>query len=44
LRIYGVDFTCAPRRAKPITVAVGTLKKDCLAVSAIERLQTFADF
>jgi hypothetical protein len=44
LRIYGVDFTCAPRRAKPITVAVGLLKKQKLHLEAIERLPTFADF
>jgi hypothetical protein len=44
LRIYGVDFTCAPRRAKPITVAAGRLKKSSLQLEAIERLESFADF
>ena len=44
MRIYGVDFTCAPRRAKPITVAVGVLKKTALQVQAIERLESFGDF
>jgi hypothetical protein len=44
LRIYGVDFTCAPRRAKPITVASGVLKKTSLHVEAIERMETFAAF
>jgi uncharacterized protein DUF429 len=44
VRIYGVDFTCAPRRAKPITVAVGLLKKKCLDISEIENLFSFAEF
>lgn len=44
MRIYGVDFTCAPRRAKPITVAVGVCKQSQLTLEAIERLQSFAEF
>ena len=44
MRIYGVDFTCAPRRAKPITVAVGLLKRKCLRISGIEKLFSFAEF
>ena len=44
MRIYGVDFTCAPRRAKPITVAVGVFKKNALSLEAIERLPSFAEF
>jgi hypothetical protein len=44
LRIYGVDFTCAPRRAKPITVASGVLKKSRLNLETIERLGSFAEF
>ena len=44
MRIYGVDFTCAPRRAKAITVAVGSLRHDVLLVEEIERLETFAQF
>jgi len=44
LRIYGVDFTCAPRRAKPITVASAVLKRKRLELEAIERLPSFADF
>jgi hypothetical protein len=44
MKVYGVDFTCAPRRAKPITVACGTLKKNLLEVLAIERLESFAAF
>jgi hypothetical protein len=44
LRIFGVDFTCAPRRAKPITVAVGSLRRKTLALEAIECVQNFAEF
>jgi hypothetical protein len=44
VRIYGVDFTCAPRRAKPITVASGVLTGKALAINAVERLETFAEF
>jgi hypothetical protein len=44
LRIYGVDFTCAPRRAKPITVAAGSLRQDCLSILAIEEIFSFGDF
>jgi len=44
VRIYGVDFTCAPRRAKPITVAVGILKKHVLHLEEVEGLETFAGF
>jgi hypothetical protein len=44
LRIYGVDFTCAPRKAKPITAAVAALKGNVLVVEGVERLQTFAEF
>jgi len=44
LRIYGVDFTCAPRRAKPITAAVGQLKANKLEIERVERLQSFKEF
>ena len=44
MRIYGVDFTCAPRRAKPITVASGLLHKDEFRLEQVERLETFNDF
>jgi hypothetical protein len=44
LRIYGVDFTCAPRRAKPITVAFGVLRASTLSLGGVERLQSFTDF
>jgi len=44
VRIYGVDFTCAPRRAKSITVAAGLLKKNSLEIQEVESLETFAAF
>jgi hypothetical protein len=44
VRIYGVDFTCAPRKAKPITAAVATLDGDVLSLENIERLETFDAF
>ena len=44
MKVYGVDFTCAPRRAKAITVAAGVLKKNLLHVEQVESLQTFTAF
>jgi hypothetical protein len=44
VRIYGIDFTCAPRAAKAITVAAGSLKKNCLAIENVERLESFTAF
>jgi hypothetical protein len=44
LRIYGVDFTCAPRRAKPITVASGLLRRSTLRIETLEALGSFAEF
>jgi hypothetical protein len=45
LRIYGVDFTCAPRKAKPITVAGGFLKANSiLHLEEIELMETFTAF
>ena len=44
LTVYGVDFTCAPRKAKPITVAAGRLQKKVLAIEELERLESFAAF
>jgi len=44
LRIYGVDFTCAPRAAKPITVGVALVKSNLLHLQRVERLPTFAEF
>ena len=44
MRIYGVDFTCAPRAAKPITAACGVLRKNALKLERVERFATFAQF
>ena len=44
MRIYGIDFTCAPRRAKAITVATGSLRKNCLVIENLERLESFTAF
>lgn len=44
MRVYGVDFTCAPRRAKPITLASGTLVGKVLDLQALEPLGSFAEF
>ncbi len=44
MRIYGVDFTCAPRRAKPITVASGSLKGKTLRLEELLSLPSFQDF
>lgn len=44
MRIYGVDFTCAPRRAKPITVASAALKGKTLRLEALLSLPAFQDF
>ena len=44
MTIFGVDFTCAPRKAKPITAALATLKGNVLVLERVEKLQTFAEF
>lgn len=44
MKVYGVDFTSAPRRAKPITVAVGVFSRSGLHVEKLERLETFQQF
>jgi len=44
MRVIGVDFTSAPRQAKPITVAHGELRAGTLRVLAIEPLYDFAAF
>ncbi len=44
-RILGLDFTSAPRRAKPITVAHGVLDASgCLCIEQVEALTDFAAF
>lgn len=44
MRIYGVDFTCAPRRAKPITAARGVSKGETLYLEEVEALVSFEAF
>lgn len=44
MRIWGVDFTSAPRKAKPITLARGWLEGDALTIEAVEALPDFAAF
>ena len=44
MRIYGVDFTCAPRPAKPITIASGLLRKNVFHLQQIARAETFEAF
>jgi hypothetical protein len=44
VRIYGVDFTSAPRRAKPITAAFGLSHKNTFRLQGIERQETFEAF
>lgn len=42
--ILGVDFSSAPRRAKPITAASGRLHGVSLVLDALERIDTLAGF
>lgn len=44
IAILGVDFTSAPRKAKPITVAHGLAGAALLRLHSIERLADFAGF
>jgi len=44
VRILGVDFTCAPRAAKPIVVSVCSYGKKALEVEAIEAIFDFKSF
>ncbi|HZE60870.1 MAG TPA: DUF429 domain-containing protein [Burkholderiales bacterium] len=44
MRIHGVDFTCAPRAAKPITAACAVLQNTVLKIERVEGLATFAEF
>ena len=43
-RVLGVDFTSAPRRAKPITAVHATLIGGALELHGIEALESFAAF
>ncbi len=44
MKIFGVDFTSAPRRAKAITVAQGTLEGRVLRIVSLEELCDFPSF
>ncbi len=45
MKIFGIDFTSAPRPGKPITCAHAVFKKDSgLVVETIEALEGFEDF
>jgi len=44
LRLLGVDFTCAPSRKKPITVARGRLVGAVLKLEALDKLFTLPAF
>ncbi len=44
LRLFGVDFTSAPRRAKPITIAAGVRDADRLHVTGIDACARFDAF
>ncbi len=44
LQLLGIDFTSAPTRRKPITVARGTLAGSRLALQRVDALQDFAAF
>ncbi len=43
-RLYGIDFTSAPRRAKPLVVAEAILREGGYHVQAVHRLTDFAAF
>ncbi len=44
MRIYGVDFTSAPRREKPITCAVATLLEEVLHIEGLVVFECFDTF
>lgn len=44
MRIYGIDFTSAPKPRKPLTVAVCTLEGSTLTVDGVDRLTNFEAF
>lgn len=44
MRIYGLDFTSAPRPRKPMTVAACTLDGSCLHVDGLVALESFEVF
>jgi hypothetical protein len=44
MKILGVDFTSAPSRRKPITIARGVLDGDALHVARVDEASDFASF
>jgi hypothetical protein len=44
LQLFGIDFTSAPTRRKPITVARGTLAGSRLALQRVDALNDFVSF
>jgi hypothetical protein len=44
MQLIGIDFTCAPTRRKPITVARGQLAGAVLRLQALEALPTMAGY
>lgn len=44
MNIYGLDFTSAPSRRKPITCAACELEKTTLLIKTLLKLTTFEDF
>ena len=42
--IHGVDFTSRPRRAKPITIASGRVRKSGFQLDAIDEMSEWTDF
>lgn len=44
MKVLGVDFTSAPRRAKPIAVAEGFVLRLEVQITGIKRLETFKEF
>ena len=44
MKVLGVDFTSAPRRAKPIVVAEGLVLRSEVQITGIEKLESFEEF
>ncbi|MEP7301990.1 MAG: DUF429 domain-containing protein [Caldimonas sp.] len=44
MQLAGVDFTSAPSRRKPITLALGALEGDTLRLAAVEPMDSFDAF
>ena len=42
--LLGIDFTSAPTRQKPITVAHGQLRGDCVSLQRVDGLPSFGEF